>query len=456
MTRGRRVLLIANNFPPVLGGSASVYANLARCRPDKILVLAPARNYLTGERLEGWPEYDSTAAFRIRRLPLLRTVLRTRTEAGLSNLTFMVGDLFIRMRVLIEVLRYIVFCQVRSVCIGELLASAWLVSVLRFVPGIHVTVYIHGEEITTEDSYDPRHERARQTLGMAQSIVVVSRFTLGAVEKLLGSDHAGQISLIENGVDTELFTAGPKSEALVSEYGLDGKFIFITVCRLLQKKGVDVAIRALPALIARFPDTRYVVVGDGEFGPHLQQLAAELQLTEHVVFTGRVTEEKLQDHYRLGDVFVMPNRRLANGDTEGFGLVFLEANSCGIPVIAGKDGGSPDAVTDGVNGLVVDGNSVEEVARAMIALREDEELRARIITGARARASRSDWHEKAESLIALSDEMDSVPIHEDMQSWGQILAVASCSIVILLLAAPYILLIRIAEWLPARYSQKHV
>jgi len=440
----------------MLGGSASVYANLARCRPDDIIVLAPGINYATGKRLEGLSEYDAAAPFRIRRLPLLRTVMRQAPARGMTRLGLMMGDLYIRARVLAEVFQSILFQRVRSVCIGELLASAWLVRILRLAPGIHVSIYIHGEEITTEDSYDPRHERARRTLCLADSIVVVSRFTLGAVQQLLGPGHAARITLIENGVNTRLFTPGPKPAALVASYGLEGKFIFVSVCRLLRKKGIDTAIRALPQVLAAFPDTRYVVVGQGEFAEELRELVEELGLGEHVRFTGRVADEALVDHYRLGDVFVMPNRRLPNGDTEGFGLVFLEANSCGIPVIAGRDGGSPDAVTNGVNGLVVDGGSVEEVARAMLALRGDEALSASITAGAKARASRSGWDEKADMLVELSSEPEGrAGTNEDMRSWGQILGVASCSMLILLVATPYLLLLRLVDWLPGRQLSRH-
>ena len=74
----------------------------------------------------------------------------------------------------------------------------------------------------------------------------------------------------------------------------------------------------------------------------------------------------------------MPNRRLPDGDTEGFGLVFLEANACGLPVIAGRDGGSTDAVRHGENGLVVDGTSVADIAAAMRLLREDAALRRQL------------------------------------------------------------------------------
>jgi phosphatidylinositol alpha-1,6-mannosyltransferase len=145
----------------------------------------------------------------------------------------------------------------------------------------------------------------------------------------------------------------------------------------------------------------YLVVGDGPYRAALEAIAAERGMTDKVAFAGAVAEEELVDHYALGDVFVMPNRRLANGDTEGFGLVFLEANACGLPVIAGSDGGSIDAVRDGVNGLLVDGHSVDAIARAMLELRRDPALRARLRAGGLEAAAAADWRHKAQAFLGL-------------------------------------------------------
>ena len=120
-----------------------------------------------------------------------------------------------------------------------------------------------------------------------------------------------------------------------------------------------------------------------------------------MTFAGEVSDDDLVEHYCLGDVFIMPNRELPNGDTEGFGLVFLEANSCGIPVIAGRDGGSRDAVQHGVNGLVVNGGSIEEIAGAMKLLREDDALREKLSQLALEISAAADWRSKAEVFLRL-------------------------------------------------------
>ena len=396
--QGSKVVLVANNFPPVRGGSASVYANLARCAGGRVIVLAPSIDYSDGLPLIGWREHDRRAPYRVQRIPLLRTTVEGTARTGLGKLAWVAWDATIRLRLLLALLVLIVRDGVRTVCVGELLASSW---VLRLLPGVRTIAYVHGEEITTDDVYDRSHRRARRALDSSDKVVVVSAFTLEAVQALMGPGAEGRVALIQNGVDTKLFHPCPKSPGLLRLYGLEDCFIFVSVSRLVEKKGTDNAIRAFAQVVARHPDSRLLVVGSGPYLPTLQAVAHEAGVAGSVVFTGTVMDEELVEHYQLGDVFVMPNRRMPDGDTEGFGLVFLEANACGLPAIAGCDGGSTEAVQDGVNGLVVDGRSVSAIAQAMLSLREDPELYTALHQRALARAEDSDWTVKTEMFLGL-------------------------------------------------------
>jgi phosphatidylinositol alpha-1,6-mannosyltransferase len=392
------VLLIANNFPPVRGGSAAVYASLARYAAARIVVLAPCISYADGLPLIGWREHDRCAPFRVVRLKLLRTTMGPR-RGPVEKALFVARDLLIRWRLAWSVLRLLLRERPRAVCVGELLASGWMLRLLSHVPRLRTLVYVHGEEITTDDPYDPGRRRCRRALRAADGIVVVSRFTEAAVLAMLGPAAADKVRLIGNGVDTARFVPGPRRPDLVAQFRLEGCFVFVSVCRLLEKKGIDQVLRAFAAM--RDPACRFLVVGTGPYEPTLRALATALGIDRYVTFAGEVVEADLVDCYRLGDVFVMPNRALANGDTEGFGLVFLEANGCGLPVIAGGDGGSTDAVQDGVNGLVVDGGSVTAIAAAMQRLRADDALRARLRQGGLAMARQAGWEEKARAFLAF-------------------------------------------------------
>ena len=400
----RRVLLVVNNFPPVRGGSAVVYDAVARHAGGQVMVLTARRSYADGLPLIGWREHDRRAPYPVIRLDLLRTQLRGAARPGpLGRLALGIADLAIRARVLAVVLWLVLTARVRAVCIGELISAGWLLTALRLVPFLRRVIYMHGEELTTDDGYDEGFHRRRRCVAAAQRIVAVSRHTRAATLGLLGAAPGGaadrRIVLIENGVDPVRFCPGPKRPDLLACYGIEGAFVFVSVCRLLEKKGIDQAIRAFAAVAAAFPDCRYLVVGDGPDRARLAAIAAEEGVAGRVVFAGPVAEEDLVDHYRLGDVFVMPNRELANGDTEGFGLVFLEANACGLPVVAGGAGGSVDAVTDGVNGLVVDGRDVGAVAGAMRRLREDGRVRAELAAGGLAVARGADWGGKATGFV---------------------------------------------------------
>lgn len=397
------MLLVTNNFPPVCGGSAVVYDNIARVAAGTVDVLAAQIDYRDGAPLIAWREHDRQAPYRIHRLPLLRTILPARLPFGWRQVGFVIRDLAIRFRVLATILWLARRERYGAVCLGELLASGWMIYPLRRLLGLRVIVYVHGEEITTHDLYDPVKRRCRRLLRKVDGIVVVSRFAQTAVLDLVGPQAASKILLIQNGVASTTFTPGPKRRDLLAHHHLENTFVFVSVCRLLEKKGIDNALRAFATIGGGRPgdprDSCFLVIGSGAYQTALVTLADELGIADRVVFTGQVPDDDLVDLYRLGDVFVMPNRRLPDGDTEGFGLVFLEANGCGLPVIAGCDGGSTDAVQHQVNGLVVDGHSVPDIAIAMSLLRHDAALREQLSRRGLEMARDASWTLKAEAFL---------------------------------------------------------
>jgi phosphatidylinositol alpha-1,6-mannosyltransferase len=177
---------------------------------------------------------------------------------------------------------------------------------------------------------------------------------------------------LPSGVDTALFRPGAGGADVRRRHGLVDRPVVVCVSRLVPRKGQDVLIRALPLVQQQVPDAALLVVGGGPAMPRLRVLVAELGLEQDVVLTGSVPWEELPAHYDAGDVFAMPCRdRLRGLEVEGLGIVFLEASATGLPVVAGRSGGSPDAVQDGVTGHLVDGTSVREVAWRVGALLAD-------------------------------------------------------------------------------------
>lgn len=401
---GNHCLVVANTFPPVHGGSAIVYDSLARFGKGRVSVLAPQEDYRNGHVIQGWREFDRKAPFSIHRIKLLRTHFLPE-QAGMSQrLAGIIAELSIRAAVLTAIWKIIRDRNIKIICIGELVAGGWLAASCKRFFSVKTIIYVHGEEISTRTSYDQAGQRRRRALADADGIVAVSRFTRQALMDELGVP-AGKIQLISNGVDLDRFTVTPRAAHLVERYGLAGRRVLLTVGRLYARKGVDKVIEALPRILQQIPDLTYLIVGEGAYRSALETLAAEHNVADHVVFAGSVPDHELNAHYNIAQVFIMANREMPDGDTEGFGLVFLEANACGVPVVAGCAGGSTDAVTDHLNGLVIDGTSVTQIASAVVSLFSDDDLRRQLIAQGRAVAGASSWQQRVEQFLDFCDQV---------------------------------------------------
>jgi phosphatidylinositol alpha-1,6-mannosyltransferase len=149
----------------------------------------------------------------------------------------------------------------------------------------------------------------------------------------------------------------------------------LTVGRLIERKGHDAVIKALPTISKKYPNVIYLVVGDGPNRKKLEKLAKDLGVADKIIFTGEVRDQALLDYYYICDIFVMPCREIKEkGDIEGFGIVFLEAMFFGKPVIAGCSGGAADPVINGVVGFLVNPYDPEEIAERVIQLLSDKNL----------------------------------------------------------------------------------
>jgi len=147
---------------------------------------------------------------------------------------------------------------------------------------------------------------------------------------------------------------------------------------LVERKGHDMVLRALPQILEKVPNLIYLIVGDGQNKKNLLKLRSRLKLDQNVIFTGYLSDNELPALYQASSALIMPARQGPEGDIEGFGLVFLEANSHGLPVIAGNTGGQTEAVVDGSTGLIVDSLSTSQIAQAVIKLITDQKLARRL------------------------------------------------------------------------------
>jgi phosphatidylinositol alpha-1,6-mannosyltransferase len=193
------------------------------------------------------------------------------------------------------------------------------------------------------------------------------------------------------GVDTDTFHPAVDGAAVRAEHGLTGRPVIVCVSRLVQRKGQDALIRALPAIRERLPDVALLLVGGGRYRQRLQRLARSGGVAEHVRFAGAVPFGQLPQHFAAGDVFAMPCRTRRFGmDVEGLGMVFLEASATGLPVLAGNSGGAPDAIRPRVTGELVDGRDIGAIADTLAGLLTDPE-RARRLGAAGRQWVEQDW-----------------------------------------------------------------
>ena len=145
-------------------------------------------------------------------------------------------------------------------------------------------------------------------------------------------------------------------------------------------------LRVLPEVKARIKDLHYIIVGQGEDRGRLEGITRDLNITDVVRFAGRVSDAELIDYYRQSDLFVLVSREEEGGaDYEGFGIVFLEAAACGKPVVGGSSGGIPEAVEDGVTGILVDPLKEEDISRAILSVLTDQSLARKLGEAGRER-----------------------------------------------------------------------
>ena len=218
-----------------------------------------------------------------------------------------------------------------------------------------------------------RHPSAlvRWSLRMVDNFVTVSQYTK---ERFLSwaSLQSEQGHVIPNCIDRSPYGPGPKRTDLLARYGLHDRTILLTLGRLSadeQYKGHDEVLALLPELALDVRDIAYLICGDGDDRPRLQAKAERLGIADRVVFAGYVPEKDKPEYLRLADAFVMPGRG------EGFGIVYLEALACGVPVVASSADASQEAVLHGRMGQVVDPDNPDSVkAGIRAALKEPRKV----------------------------------------------------------------------------------
>ncbi len=371
-----RTLVVTNDFPPRVGGIESfVLAMVRRMPPDSVVVHTA--------RQQGDAAFDAGLPFPVVRDPsrvMLPTPAITSRSVGVAR------DLH---------------CE--SVWFGAAAPLGLMASALRSRAGVRRTVATtHGHEVWWART--PGARRLLRRIGETNDVLThLGAFTRDAIARALTPEAAGRMVQLAPGVDARAFHPGVDGARVRERYGLGRRPVVVCVSRLVERKGQDTLVRALPLVQRRVPDAAVLIVGDGPRRRALESLAASLGVQSDVVFTGAHPWAELPPFFAAGDVFAMPTRtRRAGFEVEGLGIVYLEASATGLPVVAGDSGGAPDAVREGETGYVVDGRSPEAVAARVGDLLLDRDLAARMGAAGRAWVLRSwGWDDLGDRLRAL-------------------------------------------------------
>ncbi|HTT84141.1 MAG TPA: glycosyltransferase [Rhizomicrobium sp.] len=400
-----KTLFISHNFPPVVGGSSVVYEQICRNAAQSIIALAARRDHTTGKLLRGLAEHDSACGYRVYRVDRLRTDLTMGTQQFRHRwIRFLLADVRIMLSVLYRTAWLVIKHRIRVVCIGELVAMGWLVLPLRYIFGRTVIIYTHGEEIA-QDSHSLSSRLRQLNLRHANGIVSVSLFCKSLIVSRFAVPPA-KIAVIYSGVDPGGF--GPHSNEREGP-GLEpgNRKIVLAVGRLVERKGLDRLVAAMPHVLREVPDAHCIIVGEGPLYGALADQIRRVGLESNVTLWGYASDEEVRRMYAAADLFVLPCRTLPDGDTEGFGLVFLEAAASKTPVIAGAAGGTVEAVVDRETGLVVNGDDPREIARAMIRLFTDKNLAKEFAEAGWRRAQKFTWPKAAAEFVSFSSHPNS-------------------------------------------------
>ncbi|WP_417547398.1 glycosyltransferase family 4 protein [Marinobacter segnicrescens] len=372
----RKILLVSEIFPPQHGGSGRWFWEIYRRFPQESVACLVGHHHRSESVDRGFPH------------PVYREELAN-NEWGVRSWTGL--RYYLRTwRIMAKLARKE---SVEHVHCGRVLPEGLAALLLKLTHRIPYICYVHGEDVETA--------KTSRELKLLTSIV------MRGAEKIIANSHNSENVLTEKwgvpkrkvvvmtpGVDIDKFhpdISSPRPASWV------GKTVILTVGRLQKRKGQDMMIRTLPELIKTVPNLHYCIVGDGDEREPLEKLAEELGVADRVEFAGEVDDEKMVVLYQHCSLFALPNRRVGN-DEEGFGMVLLEAQACGRPVLAGDSGGTKETFADGVTGILADCSEPKSLYAAVHGLIKDgEKLNKMGSEGRKSVARKFSWDSLTET-----------------------------------------------------------
>lgn len=377
-----KMLFLTEKFPPSEGGSRVYYYNLcANYNLEDVIVLT--------KKIDGYREFDKNQKMKIIRKG--RPIPNWKYYQLPRIILPLIWTIYLTFKERINVIHG-----------GDDFPGAVIGLIMKKIFGKAYIYYEHGEGNTWYKQFRFQPKIRKILLKNADRIVAACTYAEEGVKQDLDEGQE-KIFKITPGVDYKKFNPNWRDEEFLCQLGLENKNIILTIGRLVERKGQDTVIRAMPKILAEVPDAIYLIGGRGPYEENLKRLAGDLGVKDQVKFLGFVANERIPNLYSICDVFVMINRETIQDGPEGFGMVFTEASAAGKPVIGGKSGGTEDSILDGITGYRVDPLNVDEVASHIIKILKDEQLGKTLGRNGREWVERTfDWREKSRLLEKLN------------------------------------------------------
>lgn len=337
-----KTLLFTLEYPPFHGGIANYYGNLVKNWPsqleaNKIFVLDNNQGLLINNKL---PLLKWLPAY----FALAKKIKKERID---------------------------------HIIIGQILPLGTVALFYSKLHKIKTSIFLHGMDFNLAIATPRKKILSRKILKNTDKIICSNSYVADLAGKNF-PEVKNKIIVVNPGIDKITKFDEQSTNLLKKKYNIENKKILLSVGRLVKRKGFDMVIKAMPEISEKIPDLIYVIIGDGpEYENYQEQ--------KNVLIIKNASDQERNLWYNICDIFIMPSRNI-KGDFEGFGIVYLEANMAGKPVIAGKSGGVEDAVINGLNGLLIDPENIKEITDSVIKLTKDQILRQKLGEQGKARA----------------------------------------------------------------------
>ena len=351
----KRVLLISENFPPLTGGSGRWFFEIySRLGCERVAVLS------TNEVVDG-PTHQPRPQLEEHRM------VWGFSDWGLSN----PKSVMRYARLVWEAIRIARDIKAEAVHCGRNLPEGFIGRLVSMFLRIPLVCFCHGEEMTTARSSRQLDAMTKWMYAGCSRVVANSQNSVDLLKREWGLVD-GRLQLLYPGVDSARFAPAQDREATRDALGWTGRTVLLTVGRLQIRKGHDHVIKALSTIKQQVPNVLFSIVGRGQEEERLRALVDEYGVADAVEFRGEIEDAVLLQCYQACDLFVLANRDV-DGDFEGFGMVLVEAQASGRPVLGGNSGGAPETMEVGVTGELAEAGDVRSLGQTIIQMLSDRE-----------------------------------------------------------------------------------